>query len=447
MYSRKCYFFLFLTITLSTSIFTKTISNDNDSAEKETWINVFFHGAVSISPALSLETINKVKQDDLENTFYLEYVKNVRQNKFFSQNEPKQEVGLIPVDTKKINIQNSAYAISKLFDLQFLDTINYYYTFGWSGLMSDKARSNDAKNFYLEFSKEIKKFHNNGIFPKVRLIGFSLGGPTCLSIAKIIKTEKLPILFYIDELILIATPIFEEALTLVSEPIFKKIYNFYSGSDRVQVLDFSQKNRHFSKQLFESTKDFKIKDNLLQIKLEILRPIKNKNGKIILSPKWKPMLPRHSVGIRKSSPGHCEWWFLQYTSTLYRNTFALTPLPAVAFIPTIINNLNNNKIEPKKIKLFDNKVTVKIRPFEDYMEIESSRGKTKLNFLSKDKFNLFKDIVYNLNFTKITGQMYAEKVGVEIEKAKIKIKNYNKNKKREKKSKKNGYRKVFNQEK
>ena len=113
----------------------------------------------------------------------------------------------------------------------------------------------------------------------------------------------------------------------------------------------------------------------------------------------------------------------------------------------VLIDLNNNKIEPKKIKLFDNKVTVKIRPFEDYMEIESSRGKTKLNFLSKDKFNLFKDIVYNLNFTKITGQMYAEKVGVEIEKAKIKIKNYNKNKKREKKSKKNGYRKVFNQEK
>lgn len=430
MYLKKYYLFLFLTIYLSTSIFIVTLSNNLE--KKETWINVFFHGAVSISPALSLETINKVKQDDLENTFYLEYVKNVRQNPFFCLHEPKQEIGLKPVDPKKINTQSSASTIAKLFDLQFKDTINYYYTFGWSGLMSNKARCNDAKNFYLEFSKEIKKFHDNGIFPKVRLIGFSLGGPTCLSIAKVIKEEKLPLLFYIDELILIATPILEEALTLASEPIFKKIYNFYSGSDRVQVLDFSQKDRHFSKQLFESTKNLKIKDNLLQIKLEILRPIKNKNGKVFLPTKWKGMLPRHSVGIRKSSPGHCEWWFLQYTNTLYRNTFALAPLPVVAFIPTIINNLNN-KFETSKTKLFENQITIKLRPFEDYMEIEFGKSKTKLNFLSKDQFNLFKDIIYNLNLTKTTGKMYAKKVDIEIKKAKTKIKNYNKNKKREKK--------------
>ena len=285
--------------------------------------------------------MNYISLDNLENTVYKEYVNNVRQNPFFCLHEPKQEIGLKPVDPEKNNTKNSANVIAKLFDMQFQNSTNYYYTFGWSGLMSNKERYKDAKKFYLALSEELKKFHEKGIYPKIRLIGFSHGGSTCLFIAKVIKDEKLPIIFNIDELILLGTPILEETKKLVTEPVFKKIYNFYSGSDRVQILDFSQENAHFSRRKFRSTKNSKINNNLLQIKLEVLRPVKNKNGKIIEPVKWEKSPARHSVGIRKNSPGHCEWWFLQYTNTFYRNTFALSPLPILAFIPTIINSLNN----------------------------------------------------------------------------------------------------------
>lgn len=411
---------------------------------KETWLNVFVHGIISIVPVLSLKTMNYIKLDNLENTVYKEYVKNVRQNPFFCQHEPKQDIGLKPVYPEKNDTRNSSSVIAKLFDIQFQDSINYYYTFGWSGLMSNKARYIDAKNFYTELSQEIKKFHEKGIYPKIRLIGFSHGGSTCLFIAKVIKEENLPLLFNIDELILLGTPIIQETKNLVTEPVFKKIYNFYSGLDRVQILDFSQENAHFSRRKFKSTKNFNIKDNLLQIKLEILRPIKNKNGEITEPIKWKKSPARHSVGIRKNSPGHCEWWFLKYTNTFYRDTFALSPLPILAFIPTIINSLNNNEFKTNKTKLFGNQINLKIRPFEYYMEIESENNKTKLDFLSRDKFKMFKDIIYKLNFEKTTKKMYNDMVSKELNKAKIKIENYTKKQEKIKKLEKKHARKQKN---
>lgn len=410
-------------------------TEENISAKKsklltgrETWINIFVHGIISLTPVLSFKTMNHVKQDDLDNTVYIEYVKNARSNSFFCKNEPKQAVGLQKIEKDEIDRNSSCSTIAKLFDLQFQDSNNYYYTFGWSGLMSNKKRYQDAKNFYNQYSKEIQSFRDKGIYPKTRLICFSHGGSIGLEIGEVIKKENLPLLFNIDELILLGTPILDETRRFVNEPVFKKIYNFYSGSDRVQILDFSQENKHFSRRKFKAVKDFQPNNNLLQIKLEIFRPVKPKNGEIAKDVQWNLCPPRHSVGIRKASPGHCEWWFLKYTNNFYRDTFPFEPLPVVAFIPTIINNLNNSKFEPNKTKIFGNMINVKIRPFEHSMIIESGKTKTKLDFLSKEEFNLFKDIVYKLNIEKICKNRYSQEVNAVLNKAKSTIEEYNKNK-------------------
>ena len=53
------------------------------------------------------------------------------------------------------------------------------------------------------------------------------------------------------------------------------------------------------------------------------------------------------------------------------------------------------------------------------MEIGSNKNKIKLDFLSRDKFNLFKDIIYKLNFEKTTKKMYNDQVSKELNKAKV----------------------------
>lgn len=396
-------------------------TNIKNLASPETWINVFVHGIISITPVLNLNTMNHIKTDQLEDTLYYWYVTNIRQNKFFTHHETKQEVGLKPIDPDKIDNSNSCSAIAKVFDMQFDTCKNYYYTYGWSGFMSNKKRYDDAKRFYYQLSEELKKFREKNIFPKIRLIGFSHGGSECLEIADVIKEENLPLTFTIDELILLGTPVIDNTRKLINESVFKKIYNFYSGSDRVQILDFSQPKKHFSRRKFKSFCDFKLQDNLLQIKLEIYRTMKKKNGEFFDPSKWKKSPPRHSSAIRKNSPGHCEWWFLRYTNNFYRDTFVLDPLPVVAFIPTIIKNLNEHEYKVNKTKLFGNQVHVKIRPLEYSMVIEANGHKTKLDFLNKEKFNNFKQLIYGYDFRKTTKEEYNSEVQKELHKAHLKI--------------------------
>lgn len=394
---------------------------NNPYKNNEHWINVFVHGIVSLAPVLSLKTINHIKQDDIENTVYKDYVKNVRSDRFFCKNEPKQQEGLIAIDKNKVDSHSSCYAISQIFDMQFNNTINYYYTFGWSGLMSNAQRYIDAKKFYIELSAEIKKFNDKGIFPKIRLIGFSHGGTQCLYLSEVIKQEKLPLTFYVDELIMLGTPALDHTKVMINEPVFKKIYNLYSGSDRVQVLDFTQKHKHFSRRKIQSSPEFKISDKLLQVKLEILRPIKKRGGGLADPSLWQKSPPRHSMGIRKGSPGHCEWWFLEYTNTFYRKSFALNPLPILAIVPTILKSLNGIDLKPYKTDLYGNKVTVIIRPFEYYMLIDAADKTTMLEFLSKEQFNKFKDLVLQLNIKKTTKQEYNINVNKHIWEARVKV--------------------------
>ena len=59
-------------------------------------------------------------------------------------------------------------------------------------------------------------------------------------------------------LALLGTPIQVETDYLINSPIFKKIYNFYSRADQVQMLDFFSFKRFFSRKKFTKRYNFNI---------------------------------------------------------------------------------------------------------------------------------------------------------------------------------------------
>ncbi|MFC1841894.1 hypothetical protein ACFLYA_02370 [Candidatus Dependentiae bacterium] len=407
---------LSLHITSFTKIDTKT--------DQEVWINVFFHGIVSITPLLSLNTMMLIRSNNIEHSVYESYVKNVRNNDFFNANQPKQQYGLKKIDTTRTDANDGSPAIAKLFDLQYAwidpkkKIKNYYYTFGWSGFINSKKMYDDAKILNQEFSREIQKFHAKGIYPKTRFIGYSHGGSLCLSLASYLQKEELKRTFSIDELILLGMPIMSDKDTLIHDPIFKKIFHFYSCADRVQALDFSHPDRFFSRKKFKKRKGFELPDKLTQVKLDIFKHINRSSGWGFNKKPIQKKCPfkRHAKSIRKCSPGHCEWWFFGWTSKYYRDDFPIAPLSIASLIPSITTHLHDHT--------FGNHINVQLKPFDETITIRGENGKKTTPFLTEKQLTALKDTARQFPFTKTRREAYKEKVEIELENAKTEVARY-----------------------
>ena len=408
------------------------------------WLNIFVHGIISAAPVLSFETMYHIKTDNISNTLYEYYVQNARGNCFFHKNQTMQTIGLHKIDTCRTDANDGCPATAKLFDMQYgwLDpqqnSKNYYYTYGWSGLINKKRMYNDAKMFCEQYSQEIKKFHAQGIYPKTRLIGFSHGGSVCLQVGAVTQKNNIKTNFAIDELVLLGMPIMQDTDIWTHAPIFKNIYSFYSGSDRVQVLDFSHPKKLFSRRKFKNRNGFTVPNSLTQVRLEIFRAIPYKSGwGFFKTPRKKHgNLSRHSTSLRKCSPGHCEWWFFGWTNKYYRHNFALAPLSVLSVIPTIISKLEKSPVKPLKSDKFGKQITVQLKPFEESITIINKNKKEKTTFLANNQFDQLKNTVYQHPFTQITAKRYSKEVDKEIKKAKIKLAKYNKKHPKTKKQRK-----------
>ena len=151
-------------------------------------------------------------------------------------------------------------------------TENRYYTYGWSGLLSDKARKREAVEFYRSLAQEATPYQALGKTPRIRLISYSHGGNFCLNLASAKPADKELATLVIDELIFMGVPIQKETDYLLNDPIFKRVYNIYSRGDRIQKLDFFSFDRFFSNRIFKDRDGFKVpKNKLIQIQLRLTR--------------------------------------------------------------------------------------------------------------------------------------------------------------------------------
>ena len=368
----------------------KNTRKNGNSPEKEVWITIFTHGILThMLRRFNLELARDLINDDVEGTMYARATKHIRENRFFRINQAIQGLGLRKINKKNIKPGNTATALAVIFD--YIDKLlnkrdpkfNYYYTYGWSGIISKSLRRKEAKKMYAALTKEIQKFHNRGINPKVRIIGYSHGGNIALHLALPHKKNTTSTMI-IDELILLGTPIHNGFDYLTKSPLFKKIYNIYSYADYMQALDLLASGSFFSRRTFVNRKHFQVPEKIKQIRLKMVRNrTTKKSWPKEKDPRYKfdkPLiLSGNSKLLRKISPGHVELWFFGWVSKYYRKRFPLKPMPIVAILPAILHAIEHFDHGASKHYVVD------LRPDQKMMIIKKKGSHTVRPILPKGK--------------------------------------------------------------
>lgn len=354
--------------------FTFLPQNTQTTDKKETWITIFVHGIMSIQPYLSPGLICKLFNDSIENTLYADVVSTIRKNTLFSCNQLMQGIGLQKIDIQKQETYTASQALALLYNQVLAQENpheeNIFYTFGWSGLLSRKARQKAAKQLFFELKAEIEKLKKLGYFPKIRLIGYSHGANVCLNIAAVKNMYKQKS-FMIDELILLGCPIQVDNDFLVNDPLFKNVYNFYSKKDRIQKRDCFSSKAFSSDRRFCRRAHYGVCQKVTQAQIKITRikpKIKNDRKNNIISRTKYVKSRSHFRILRDESPGHMELWFFGWTPRHYRKKFSLYPYPVLLFLPIIIRALQKSNIQRNGA---DYEIIVDIRPDHEIIMINS----------------------------------------------------------------------------
>ncbi len=345
------------------------------TAADEVWLTVFVHGTIVLHPRFLLENIPALKHDKADQTLYGQVLHDSRSTPLLLQNQAIQQLGLQKINEPFNQRGNTAGALAYILqELQYSSdsshkTCNYYYTFGWSGLISESTREQAGADLYHELGQEIAAYEAKGISPKIRVIGYSHGGSVCLNIARAATDEK----WHIDELILLGAPIQPTTDYLIASPLFKKSYIIFSHGDSVQMHDFF--SPHFSRRYFKGDECFELPDNLTQIQL---RMAKNISHEYSTAPR------EHSFFYRRAlSPGHIELWFFGWTPNYYRKRYPLYPLPTVAFIPYIVKQVQQHVVDHNPAR----PLIVTIAPDQEIMSIalhEKDKCPTIVPFVCTD---------------------------------------------------------------
>ena len=109
-----------------------------------------------------------------------------------------------------------------------------FYVFGWSGKLKNQERENAAHTLHQEIVTLQQNYQEKyGCLPIIRIIAHSHGGNVALNMAKV-KTINNPIV--IKSLILLACPVQDKTMHLISTPMFNRVYSLYSSFDMIQIL-------------------------------------------------------------------------------------------------------------------------------------------------------------------------------------------------------------------
>lgn len=377
------YCMILLVSTSSTNCSHITCPVPKKQPDTPIWATVFIHGAIKAEWIFN--SLYKVVTDSVEGSTYEKAVNVVRNDPFFFHNHAMQEQGLRKIDlqgTSPFGARGIAQLHNQITALaQKAPTINYYYTYGWSGLMSSTQRFEESQQLYDELTSEMKKIHEqHHVMPHIRLIAYSHGGNVCLNLAHAKKTLR-DLCLYIDELILIGSPIQTETDYLVADPMFKKVYNFYSPGDMVQPSDFFSAKG--SRRTFKPRAQFSPPDKLKQICVKIARYTPRKQSSSL--PRPLPLeYKKSNIKRRSMNPGHIELWYLGWTVSMYRNNFPLHPLPVVDFVSFITAQVDQ---EPS----LGNNIIVTLQPQKEIMRVKNKYGHEKktLPFIPFATFEAF----------------------------------------------------------
>lgn len=395
MLKKLCYLSLLL---LSCTAFSLNGTQSKQVNSRSVWVNVFVHGIVSIKPTTTLANFFRFINDDFKDSPYSLTINNIRHNSFFYQNQTIQAPGLHPIDIENCAPGAAACIMARIFDkiTKFNDINNdlesLYYTYGWSAVLSRSARLKDATTFLRQLNVEVDRLRAQGIQPKIRLIGYSHGGTVILNLALAKRLYGITPHFEVEQTYLLGTPIQSDSDYLITDSLFKRVYNIFSCGDRFQKLDMFSSGQFFSERKFKPHYGLnELPKKLTQVEVKLTRKPKG-NGccrscnDIDCCGKDISFKNRRNV-----SPGHSELWFFGWTPMHYRKTFPLYPLPLVTFLPYLIDAIDplEKNSDPEK------EIIITINTDTNQMNLKNTaarccKGITR-PFLDRNTFNALKN--------------------------------------------------------
>jgi len=368
-------------------------------------ITVFAHGIISIQPYLSLTNIVRLKCDRIADTLYSRAVELTRKDAFFYQHHAMQGLGLQKIDLHAIAPGKATTAFAHAYHTLaektgYAHEKNLYYTFGWSGLLSKKMRTLEAEILYKSLSELLEPYHKKGIYPKLRIIGYSHGGRVALELAVAQYLVESPIEVVVDELILIGMPVSPPSIAKIKNPIFTKVYHIYSEGDRVQRIDFFSVKGFLSNRTFKLTSCYDLPDKLIQINFKFFRLSH------FYRKKWCSRLPHCKLGrkhLRMAHPGHVELWSFGWTPANYRQCLPYCPLPAAAFIPYVIQSALHAPCTLRH-------TIVEIHPYNSSVVVKTRGKKTccTLPFLTQQELTSLKNDAFLCKPENFTREAFEE---------------------------------------
>ena len=395
------------------------------------WLNIFVHGA--FNPGLGLLNIVEVFNDKVKGTNYAQLIKKMRHDPFYYQEQPILARGLLKVtleDTPpKEGYKYAVHPIASAFKTIMQEITpkqpeHHFYTFGWSGLLSQECRRHEAIRFHNALCEELTKFHAQDIYPQIRLIAHSHGGNVCLNLAAIneltrmkkegtqpyagadtldakeaqaqmqLLTSKMPhkdewqskqahkqydympdkTLSIIDELILFGTPIQTETMHYFHAPLFAKIFNFYSEQDTFQAMDIISTKRYYCKQRLESLKQevSPQEPRIIQAKIMIDKDFTTTQPQD--KSLWQSLVNSNATTESKD-PTHKNLWFLAWNKEFCQLNYPFDPLPMVIFAPLLVKALE--EVEEKNdldlnIECIDTQIHIDVLGHDEHFPMATS---------------------------------------------------------------------------
>lgn len=416
---KKCFSIVFIILfALSNIINRKVIANQDDidcqivinNAPKpsEAWLVVLVHGIMNIQPHLNLSNIIRFMRDQIEDSIYVKAVEIIRKDSYFHQFSAIQGLGLQTVNTQIVAPGASASAFAYLYDMiesknQLHPKNCYFYTFGWSGLLSSTMRYLEAKILYLALADEVARFKAQSIDLKICIIGYSHGGNLCINLGSIHDQTTNPTL-HVERLILVGVPLIPENYQGIASPLFRSIYHVYSPGDRVQPIDCLSGGILFSSKKFKPNSKFTLPANLKQIEFRVKR--------IAHWPATKKVTTNyHKRRLRNADPGHTELWSFGWVNA-YRPHIPLYPLPAACYIGYVINAIEQTLAH-------ETEIIVDIRPFEEKMLLTSrTTGKTCVQqFFNEQALDQFRIIAERYKPIEFSKEISDHKVEIALQQA------------------------------
>lgn len=219
---------------------------------------VFIHGTI-LAGYFFVDIPASWKDQYQENSLIERAMASARRDPFLLHTDLLLDLGLTDV-TDKVTVplshpladETAAITIMRTFErtdrcIRLGNNPFHYYTFGWSGALSERKRNRESVFLYeslMSIKRDLSHRHPHARI-RFELYAHSHGGQLIAHLAVIHKQMPQSDLF-IDLAVLCATPLYKEKVQpMISSPLFGTILNLYSEGDKVQNLDIVSTPEHY----------------------------------------------------------------------------------------------------------------------------------------------------------------------------------------------------------